>query len=321
MLDDNTPPEDTDDIPAQQDIALATDNAEPEQAIDFDLHCVRCDYNLRGTLGSGRCPECGEPVASTLRPDLLHMSRPDWLDRLRKGMNWLVTAIVMNIAMIPIGMVIGFASVASNPMAPGNALPMTAMIILGGLGFVVSITYGVGVWFVTTPESDVFDDKTSRSIARWLILPAMLISVVADLFTSGSNPSTLFVGSVIDFISSVMLLVGLQAGLWYLRLLANRIPEPSLAKQTMTVFWGLLVSMSLLILATMIIAAIAFGMSSTSSLNPPMAAFGLLMCPLGLALLVFFIWWIVLMFRYRTRFTQAYEIALSQQRGSLSPAY
>jgi hypothetical protein len=35
--------------------------------IDADLHCINCDYNLRGLHEDGRCPECGHPIAATTR--------------------------------------------------------------------------------------------------------------------------------------------------------------------------------------------------------------------------------------------------------------
>jgi hypothetical protein len=35
-------------------------------AIDRDLACVSCSYNLRGLGGAGSCPECGTPATETL---------------------------------------------------------------------------------------------------------------------------------------------------------------------------------------------------------------------------------------------------------------
>ncbi|MEI7768059.1 MAG: hypothetical protein WCJ97_11560 [Phycisphaerae bacterium] len=34
---------------------------------DTDILCINCTYNLRGLSPDGRCPECGQPVAHTLR--------------------------------------------------------------------------------------------------------------------------------------------------------------------------------------------------------------------------------------------------------------
>ncbi|MFI5381761.1 MAG: hypothetical protein ACHRHE_20890 [Tepidisphaerales bacterium] len=42
--------------------------------IDYDLPCVHCEYNLRTLSYDGACPECGQPVASTLRRRILQTS-------------------------------------------------------------------------------------------------------------------------------------------------------------------------------------------------------------------------------------------------------
>lgn len=294
--------------------------AEPSDTpLDFDLACVRCGYNLRGTMPTGNCPECGEYVATTLRPDLLHQADTDWLGLLHKGSHWIVVAIIMNLAMIPIGIVIALAATASGGFQNQNpsALPIGATIILVAIGLVVTIVYGIGVWFITEAEPNRVTDHTSRSIARWLILPGMVIGIFPELITAVGTEAAILIGSLIDGLSSIIVLIGFLAGLLYLRTLANRIPEPSLAKQSMTVFWGYLVTMSAFIVLATGIAIFAFSMtssSSTSGATTVMGVFGLLMCPLGLAMLVFLIWWIVLMFRYRTRFAQAHKISKREQR-------
>ena len=35
--------------------------------ISFDVHCVECEYNLRGLSEAGLCPECGSSIAVSLR--------------------------------------------------------------------------------------------------------------------------------------------------------------------------------------------------------------------------------------------------------------
>lgn len=290
----------------------------PEQAyqtveqIDFDLNCVRCGYNLRGTTAAGRCPECGEPVETTLRPDLLHTADPAWLGKLRKGSNWLIVAIIVSLAMIPVGMVIGVAS-ASSPN-PSGTLPTGTLLVLGGLGLIFSAIYAVAIWLMTEPEPDVNQPIVSRSLARWLIVPSMVIGIFPEFLNATGQTLLTYVATGIDIVSAILMTIGFLASLKYLRLLADRIPEPSLAKQTMTVFWGSLVTMLSMIALTAVIMLVFLVATTNSNAAGPTVGIagilGLLMCPVGLGMLVFGIWWIVLMFHYRTRFTQAHQIAM-----------
>ena len=41
--------------------------APPPERVDTDLHCTACQYNLRTIPLGGDCPECGQPVATTVR--------------------------------------------------------------------------------------------------------------------------------------------------------------------------------------------------------------------------------------------------------------
>ena len=51
--------------------------------IAVNLHCVHCDYNLRGLMPQGRCPECGQAVGDTLGG----LERPgEWVRALHIGL-------------------------------------------------------------------------------------------------------------------------------------------------------------------------------------------------------------------------------------------
>lgn len=282
------------------------------QQIDFDLNCVRCGYNLRSAFATSNCPECGEPVETTLRPDLLHMASLNWLGRLRKGANWIVTAIIMNLLLIPIAMVIGIASVRN--LSQGGGLPTGTMAFLSLLGVIIVAVYAVGIWLVTSLEPNRINRPTSASLARWLIIPGMLLSILAEVFTNSGDSTAETIGGFIDLISSIMQLVGFLAGMIYLRSLAERIPEPNLAKQTTIVFWGWLVTMSGFIFLSIIAVLLALTATSASNMASALPVVGLMMIPIGLSMLVFGIWWIVLVFRYRTRFAQAHDIAIGRSK-------
>ena len=39
---------------------------DPAGRLQSDLLCRACRYNLRGAMVDGACPECGQPVSSTI---------------------------------------------------------------------------------------------------------------------------------------------------------------------------------------------------------------------------------------------------------------
>jgi hypothetical protein len=72
------------------DTASSPPNATPTipARIDRDLYCVRCEYNLRTLPPDALCPECGHPVAETLRDE----ADPLRIKRLRSYMGFFLFA-------------------------------------------------------------------------------------------------------------------------------------------------------------------------------------------------------------------------------------
>lgn len=67
-----------------------------------DLPCDQCGYNLRTLLPDGRCPECGHPVAETLRPDELRYASPQYVRALVSGTTVLAAATTVPlVALVP----------------------------------------------------------------------------------------------------------------------------------------------------------------------------------------------------------------------------
>ncbi len=64
-------------------------------AIEEDIPCRQCSYNLRGIDCTGRCPECGAPAELSIHGDLLRHSDPAWLRKLARGVRIMLLAMAL----------------------------------------------------------------------------------------------------------------------------------------------------------------------------------------------------------------------------------
>jgi hypothetical protein len=71
-----------------------TELGETTGTITRDLSCVYCGYNLRTLAITGRCPECGEPVATSLRERPFRFRNDAMPGRLQRGLLWLTVGIL-----------------------------------------------------------------------------------------------------------------------------------------------------------------------------------------------------------------------------------
>ncbi|MCZ6655482.1 MAG: hypothetical protein O7D91_20940 [Planctomycetota bacterium] len=253
-----------------------------------DVPCRRCGYNLRGLSPDGRCPECGTAVGRSIHGDLLRYSDPAWVGHLAAG------ALLMIISMLG-GIVVGCFS-----------LPL--------FEFCRTAVHFVGYWMLTMPDPGRDQQRpiwNIRQVIRLLAtaeILAYLVVLILYLIPGflGALPTALaLTGTILFFL---FVLGGLVAQLLlfiHLWRLALRIPNDSLARQTRTLMWGIIWSMALIV-GGVAITLVFFG-SVTGGSAMRMGLF--LAAAVVLWLLVFVIWWIVLLFRYRSEFRQAARFA------------
>lgn len=282
--------------------------------LSAEVTCRQCGYNLNGLSPTGMCPECGLEIAMSLQSDRLAFADPQWVDTLAKGAKLLAWWLILSIVL---GMVLGGvleAVSANDPQVQAVAQSAFALV-----GMIITVA---AVWWLTTPEPREWEQETStsRTLARYGYAAALVFSVLA-LAALAASPVAASVG---DFLSGLCSLVGIFALFVYMRRLALRIPDESLAKQTWIVMWGLVITMGIAIVA-LFVAGLSIGFSSPGSPGPGGGAFptgtaagvGVVACVLGVAFLVFGIWAIVLAFQYSSRFRRAAEMA---SRNDASPA-
>lgn len=300
-------------VQASQSVPLGQDGR-----VAIDIPCIQCGYNLRAMMPENRCPECGNPVQRSLRSDQLRMANARWLGTIAQGTAWLIGAIFTSIALTVLLFVVTLwmFSRSASPSGPMGSIEVLKFV-QAGIALISSVLFGIAYWMMTAPEPGVIQPRISRGIARWTLIPGYLISLLASLLEIDPDPIFMMAAGIIDGLSMILLLVGLIASLIYLRHLARRVPDAKLARQTGIVLWGLPISLGTFLSGAFVVGflmAASFSSPNSSGSSPAGAAMGLLLCPLGLGVLVFSIWWIVLIFFYRGRFAQAHRHARQAQR-------
>ncbi|WP_432798169.1 hypothetical protein [Poriferisphaera sp. WC338] len=66
-----------------------------DQPIPHNIHCSKCDYNLRTLFPIFDCPECGQPISLTLQHQHLLLAPPHHLRAFRRSITLLITTIIL----------------------------------------------------------------------------------------------------------------------------------------------------------------------------------------------------------------------------------
>lgn len=252
-----------------------------------DVSCRSCGYNLRGTHSDRTCPECGAAVGLSIVGDYLRFADPRWVEKLARGMAFVVYAIVIGIAMGIVGAFVAAVSGSGELMLVMNAI----------VSLVSTLLTAVGVWLVTEPDPGEPSKGGThvRDLARYGLIAGQVLSLVA----AGVSAYSVREGQLTNIVASILWVVGVFAMFVHLRRLALRIPETSLADQTRIVMWGLVVAYTVTIGGAILILLQGPGASGALAV----------LCVPGAAILVLMIWTLVLIVRYRSSFAREAEAA------------
>ena len=200
--------------------------AETAGAIESDLPCHSCGYNLRGLSLDGRCPECNLEVATSARGDLLRYADPTWMRKLADGaeyMVWGAAAMVAGLVLIPVG----------------------GLIVL------------YSVWLITAPEPNVMIEgggKTRRAVVRtgFAVSASVFGVAIALLLTD-----VLALGAFLQaaFLANAATLAGWAALASHVVRLAERVPSVALASRLRVLGW-LIVTILLAVAAVLAVEMI-----------------------------------------------------------------
>ena len=272
----------------------------PAGPIAEDLPCRHCGYNLRGMTEDRACPECGTAVGRSLLGDQLRFSDPQWVRTLARGAKWILTSVLLGFGLALLSVLISL--VYTNSAKYNYAPPPSITAVLNVMGFLPSVVYLVGVLFITAPEPGVIEsaDWSVRNVLRWAAVASTAIGVIHAGLTLGMTDQ--IVETAVALAASVVGMVGYISLFVYALRLALRVPDYDLAKQTKTVMWGIIISLSGMIL----VGIIALVLTATGAAY---VVFAIPVCIFGVAYLVFAIWSLVLLFRYNRAASTAAEQA------------
>jgi hypothetical protein len=255
--------------------AFAPAAADPAGLVAADVPCRKCSYNLRGLAVAGKCPECGTPIGVSIHGNLLRYSDPTWVEKLARGVNLILWGIVASI----VGGIAGAVLGETVDRWVGEAVAFLGQLV--GL---------FGAWLLTEPDPGTDEPPqtvTSRRVVRFALLTGLAHNLLMFAADPAMEPVLFRALSIAAIAAAIVGVVGLFAELYYLEILAGRIPDPALAKRARDVRWGFAISYGAMIVLGGIIGLIA---ATSGQVGGGLFIFG---CVVGIAAIVALVYGII----------------------------
>lgn len=225
--------------------------------------CVSCSYNLMGLMRDSLCPECGTPVANSLRDNLLINSSPVYLARIHKGVFLVQAGIIVMILMF-IGTRLSRLIAVFVAVGTGGGLgwmyaaifaSAAAMLVIAGMSL-----YGWWLLSEADPRANQNDrGESPRRIVRITVVVECFMLFASQFFSLASNfmgggtwgttPGSVtptfgstahvfeIIASILTFGYLVALAVRYFASMLYLRWLAPRLPNDKAHTRAKLMLW------------------------------------------------------------------------------------
>ena len=161
--------------------------------------CVKCGYSITGLFTNGHCPECGTPVAESLRGDLLQHAGKDYLRTILTGHSWVLNG-VLAIIVVQVATMLGSITAA---MRGATTPPREFTAILSLVGLAVSVWIFLGYVKLTEPDpqfTGLERPDTARQLVRLSAIVTIIVGVIASvlyLSTSLSGVVVLILGVIV----------------------------------------------------------------------------------------------------------------------------
>lgn len=209
----------------------------PATAISGHFQCIQCGYQLAGLSPQGVCPECGTPVAESIKGDGLAFASVAYLRTIARGLSMVRWAVLLTVCVF-IGVlmvnVFFWANLASWWAAVGARLVYLLPLGLNAVG-----------WYMLTGNDPMLPaerDTISRPIARYSALAIVLVWAVRTAFA----PLPTAMASAVEFAMPALVVGHVVAAGLFLRHMALRAPRRLIAMRAKRVaFAGVLLAVLL----------------------------------------------------------------------------
>ena len=190
-------------------------------ALDQNLPCLRCGYNLRTLATNARCPECSTPIASSLDTNLLRYADPSWTSILALFMGLMFISACFELVNVYMTLLV----------TRYDAL-LDLSVVIDPIHSFTSPLFWLAAFLLGRPEpnrSSIFKSK-SRSLMRIAALIALLWAI---FYQSIASNLTMFPDYLTDLpIAQAIELLAIIFLFIYLLRLARQSGQPSLLRHT-----------------------------------------------------------------------------------------
>lgn len=198
-------------------------------ALQTDVPCVQCFYNLRGLMPAGSCPECGHPIAASLDPSRLVFANARWLRDVTRAVELLYRALPA-LALVLVLLQVAFWPYLWTGQGAGVVIHRALCSIAVGLGALAVV---VGCLRMTArepaasvaaaPEGELWLARVGAiaggaTTVAMMLLPQFGVRLSTERF------------SLVLLLIFVLMCIAAIGVLGRLRRLAIRLPDPVLAR-------------------------------------------------------------------------------------------
>jgi hypothetical protein len=223
-----------------------------------DVLCRTCGFNLRGLTEQGNCPECGTPIWNSIQEDLMRYSSTAYIASLHRGVNCILIAALLKIALVVLGIVVGialFVALSTGGTGAGNAptggtapfgITTTASSVFDAIVQLVSLPIELlalyGWWLFSSPDPGhglTDTGQKPRRIVRIAVitLAATTVLATAAQFMVMMVPAVAIAVAALGLVALAAMVAQYFAAMLYLRWMGPRIPDRVVEERAKLYMW------------------------------------------------------------------------------------